>query len=189
MFGRLAHSKALWIALIGAFVIASQSAVPIPAWLASGVSRLTSGGELYPCMSHACGCSDAETCWESCCCFSVAEKVSWAREHGVSVPSWLEGLAAEESDEESCGFCDVGGETVDAGCEGPADSAGDESAWSMASLSCQQITKFLLAGAVLILKPQRDVLFAHPLGAVVAIENDRLPESFGPGLTPPPPRA
>lgn len=40
----------------------------------------------FPCQSHRCGCVSAEQCWQSCCCFSPAERLAWAKEHGVHVP-------------------------------------------------------------------------------------------------------
>lgn len=50
--------------------------------------------EPYPCMDCPCGCVDAETCWRSCCCHTNAEKVAWARAHGVIPPAYV--LAAVE---------------------------------------------------------------------------------------------
>jgi hypothetical protein len=40
----------------------------------------------FPCQSHRCGCVSAEQCWRSCCCFSPAERLAWAKQHGVHVP-------------------------------------------------------------------------------------------------------
>lgn len=43
----------------------------------------------YPCQDHPCGCSSAEHCWTSCCCFSLAEKLAWAEKHGITPPSYV----------------------------------------------------------------------------------------------------
>jgi hypothetical protein len=43
----------------------------------------------FPCQHHHCGCANADQCWERCCCFSQAEKLAWARAHGVAPPEQL----------------------------------------------------------------------------------------------------
>jgi hypothetical protein len=42
-------------------------------------------GEAFPCQHHGCGCSSAEACRTECCCFTPAERVEWARDHGDAV--------------------------------------------------------------------------------------------------------
>ena len=37
----------------------------------------------FPCMDSPCGCATAEQCFANCCCHSAAERVAWARSHGV----------------------------------------------------------------------------------------------------------
>ena len=43
----------------------------------------------FPCEHHLCGCSTAEQCWDQCCCYSDAEKLSWAAANGISPPAFL----------------------------------------------------------------------------------------------------
>jgi hypothetical protein len=43
---------------------------------------------LFPCSSCPCGCATAEQCWRSCCCHTLAERMAWAREHGVRPPEY-----------------------------------------------------------------------------------------------------
>jgi hypothetical protein len=62
--------------------VVTAAGVPIP------VGGIAHTGELYPCASHACGCPDAEHCWRSCCCFTLAERFDWAREHNVRPPEY-----------------------------------------------------------------------------------------------------
>src|SRR5882757_8124810 len=62
--------------------VVTAAGVPIP------VGGMAHTGELYPCSSHACGCPDAEHCWRSCCCFTLAERFDWAREHKVRPPEY-----------------------------------------------------------------------------------------------------
>ena len=52
----------------------------------------------FPCQNCPCGCKNADQCWDSCCCFSDAEKMSWARANKVSPPGWfLERFASQPS--------------------------------------------------------------------------------------------
>lgn len=44
------------------------------------------GGQPFPCQDHACGCRSADQCWNNCCCLSPAERLAWARAHGVQPP-------------------------------------------------------------------------------------------------------
>lgn len=63
--------------------------VPLPAHAGKDM------GEKYPCQGHPCGCVTAEDCWRQCCCFSPEQKFAWAREHGVTPPSYAEPVTAE----------------------------------------------------------------------------------------------
>jgi hypothetical protein len=62
-------------------------------WLALGVplplSSAKPSGEAYPCRDHLCGCGSAEECWRHCCCLSLVEKLTWAREHQVNPPIYV----------------------------------------------------------------------------------------------------
>ncbi|HEY2760701.1 MAG TPA: hypothetical protein VGI75_08155 [Pirellulales bacterium] len=44
--------------------------------------------EPYPCMNHPCGCPSAEECWRHCCCFTLTERLAWAREHHITPPDY-----------------------------------------------------------------------------------------------------
>ncbi len=63
--------------------LATMSGIPLPA---GHVVRKS--GEMYPCANCACGCASAEQCWRSCCCHSLAERIAWARQHGVRPPEF-----------------------------------------------------------------------------------------------------
>jgi len=82
---RLRQMTALGM-LVALVVTSLGIAVPVPA------QKQTD--QPYPCMDCPCGCVDAETCWRSCCCHTNAEKVAWARAHGVIPPAHV--LAAVE---------------------------------------------------------------------------------------------
>jgi hypothetical protein len=62
--------------------------------IVSGFSLPISSGDLkdhstpFPCMDSPCGCKDAEQCWRHCCCHTLAERLAWARENGVTPPEF-----------------------------------------------------------------------------------------------------
>jgi hypothetical protein len=62
--------------------------------------------QAFPCMHSRCGCRDAEQCWKSCCCHTVAERRAWAEEHNVAVP---EELLADASKTRPVAKCKDGG--------------------------------------------------------------------------------
>jgi hypothetical protein len=51
----------------------------------------------FPCMHRRCGCRDAATCWQSCCCNTNAQKIAWAKKHDVAVPAFVARAAERES--------------------------------------------------------------------------------------------
>src|SRR3954470_456778 len=69
-------------AAILAVYVVTAAGVPIP------TGGHFASDEAYPCASHACGCPSAEQCWRSCCCFTLAERFEWAREHSVRPPDF-----------------------------------------------------------------------------------------------------
>lgn len=75
-----------WLSLMVYF--AATFGLPMPALPATGP---------FPCQAHGCGCRSAEQCWRSCCCFSMEEKLAWARDNGVEPPSYVVEAVAEKS--------------------------------------------------------------------------------------------
>lgn len=45
--------------------------------------------ERFPCEDCGCGCRTARQCWSGCCCFSVDERLAFARKHGIQPPPEL----------------------------------------------------------------------------------------------------
>jgi hypothetical protein len=80
-----------------ASVTACSLAIPLPAPAAKKTV-----GQPFSCQHHACGCRDAEACWHDCCCFTAAEKVAWARRHGVAPPPFVLAAAERESSASPC---------------------------------------------------------------------------------------
>ncbi len=75
-------------ALVLAFWVASVGVLPSTGILAKAARE--SAGERYPCQGGRCSCSSAYECWTACRCKSMSEKVAWAHEHGVPVPSYAD---------------------------------------------------------------------------------------------------
>jgi hypothetical protein len=75
--------------------------VPLP----NGLGKAS--GESYPCMDHQCGCASAEECWRHCCCMSLVEKLTWAREHHINPPIYVI-LEARQQGIDWMAFCDGG---------------------------------------------------------------------------------
>lgn len=85
--------------------------VIVLSWTVSGVplptgNSLAKRGELFPCSTCKCGCTSAEQCWKSCCCHTLAERLAWARKHGVKPPAFAlaEASSAELAEARSIGL-------------------------------------------------------------------------------------
>ncbi len=73
-----------WISAVLLFVyVVTAAGVPLP----SGARSQKADG-LFPCSASGCGCDSAERCWRSCCCHTLAERLSWAQKHGVRPPAF-----------------------------------------------------------------------------------------------------
>lgn len=51
--------------------------------IAAGLVAAKDRSRPFPCMNSPCGCGSAEQCFESCCCHTPAERLAWARRHGL----------------------------------------------------------------------------------------------------------
>lgn len=73
-----------WLAIVAWCLIASG--MPLPA-VREGDERAPAKDRSrpFPCMDSPCGCATADQCFSSCCCHSPAERLAWARAHGVDV--------------------------------------------------------------------------------------------------------
>ena len=74
-----AGARAVTLSLLSIYVIATLG-VPLP------VAPQKATDQPFPCQGHACGCLSAAACWSDCCCSSRADKLAWARKHGVTPP-------------------------------------------------------------------------------------------------------
>jgi hypothetical protein len=83
----LRSAIALFLAL-NHLLVAVGVPIPLPSERASR--------EMYPCMNCSCGCRTAEQCWRQCCCYTMSQKLSWAKAHGVTPPAFVVEAAARE---------------------------------------------------------------------------------------------
>ncbi len=69
----------VWLLMVQQIVAGVGVSMPRPA---AGAHS----GERYPCEDCGCGCRSAQQCWAHCSCFTLQEKINWARRNGVAVP-------------------------------------------------------------------------------------------------------
>lgn len=80
--------------------------LPIPSIRSSGTASLLGPSkdcsEPYPCQNCRCGCASAEQCWTSCCCYSLRERLAWARKNNVVPPAFVSYLMEIDTDSKPC---------------------------------------------------------------------------------------
>jgi hypothetical protein len=81
--GRRRYGRRLGSQLLLVAFALTAAGVPLP----MGSSPKKSS-EPFPCATCKCGCASAEQCWRSCCCHTLAQRLAWAREHGVEPPAF-----------------------------------------------------------------------------------------------------
>ena len=102
-------------ALLGLYGVVA-SGLPLPLGMPSGPGIATRRGDRvaatrlaakdrsrpFPCMDKPCGCATAEQCFTACCCHTPAERLAWARAHGLE-PAVLASLAARVARRDAAG--------------------------------------------------------------------------------------
>ena len=92
--GKTAKSSRRRLVCLTVLLCLCASFFPLPVGTRSTSDKDQS--EPYPCQHRPCGCNSAEQCWKSCCCFTNAQKLVWAKEHGVTPPSFVVEAAKNE---------------------------------------------------------------------------------------------
>jgi hypothetical protein len=87
-FGRIAT-----VLLAVAGYLLAVTGIPVP------VTQEKNRSEPFPCMDRPCGCKSARQCWKSCCCTTHAERLAWAKSHGIEPPAELAATAAADPPE------------------------------------------------------------------------------------------
>jgi hypothetical protein len=71
--------------------VATVMGIPLPVGTTANRTN-----EQIPCAGGGCGCDSAASCWNSCCCHSLVERLNWARRHGVRPPEIALAWAREQ---------------------------------------------------------------------------------------------
>lgn len=93
MFRRLLQHRyafAIWLSTAMYLFIASGIPIYLPELGTKDVAIS------FPCMANACGCRSAEQCWRSCCCYTIDERLTWAKAHGVTPPAFVLAAAKKQ---------------------------------------------------------------------------------------------
>jgi hypothetical protein len=80
---RRRNDKRWMSCLLVAALVISHLPFPIPDVRLPSISEVA-----FPCQSRPCGCKTARQCWTTCCCFTPAQRLQWAKENGVTPPSF-----------------------------------------------------------------------------------------------------
>ncbi len=99
---RAASRRVVAAATLLAFLV-SAVGVPVPHAVGEAKDRSTP----FPCMDRPCGCQSARQCWTSCCCTTLAERISWAQARGMAIPDYvaIPAQAAEAEAKRAGGCC------------------------------------------------------------------------------------
>ena len=90
---RLGRSAIALLLAVNHAVIALGLPLPMPS-----ARPPASADEMFPCMYCSCGCRTAEQCWRNCCCYTMTQKLAWAKEHGVEPPAFVRAAAEKEAE-------------------------------------------------------------------------------------------
>ena len=80
---RAASSRRLVVVLLLVISVAAGAGIPV---LPKFVKR---SSEPFPCQDCPCSCDSADNCWRNCCCFTMEEKLAWAKRNGVRPPQFI----------------------------------------------------------------------------------------------------
>ena len=87
--------RVLLVLMIATGLTVGALAVPV-------IPASTGGGGSYPCEGGQCGCRSAEQCWTHCCCTTPAQRLAWARSHGIEPPAVVLAQVRQERAQVSC---------------------------------------------------------------------------------------
>ena len=154
-----------WLAALMYVVVATG--LPLPTPRAATKDRSVP----FPCIDRPCGCQTAEKCWTNCCCHTPAERLAWARAHGVTPPQDLivevdfqhldphtKSCAADNRQKSCCSArpscCTAStGDQHTSQVEVPARAAGNDVTVGIHALACQGFGTNWLAVAIALPPP------------------------------------
>lgn len=158
---RLRHAArplCTWSAALLYLILVSGLPLPMSTLVGSAATQ-KDRSQPFPCMDSQCGCRTADQCWQSCCCHTPAERVAWARTHGVTLPECV--LAQVDGQSKQQSACDEHGDCASCGagasCCDTEEPASDlehlksgSSVVLIQALECQGIGTNWLAAAIAI---------------------------------------
>lgn len=163
--------------------------VGFPVWQPAGKSN-----ERFACQSRRCGCRTAEQCWNSCCCFTLEERIAWARANHAEIPQHVLARAAREKNDKhvvaktkACSHCAAKQKT----CCSPAKSATGKGrvVWvdSAQAQKCRGETSNWLTLGMPVFPPPRAVVLDLeflPIGRIALHDQRELSRSDRPASRP-----
>lgn len=87
-----------WLLLPCLLAIGTGVSIPIPPATLSQEKDLS---QPFPCQHSRCGCRDAASCWQKCCCHTDREKLAWAAKNGVTPPAFVVARAKADARSQS----------------------------------------------------------------------------------------
>lgn len=117
----LARRLVAWLLLPCLLAIGTSVSIPIPPATLSQEKDLS---QPFPCQHSRCGCQDAASCWQKCCCHTDREKLAWAAKNGVTPPAFVVARAKAEGQSKSkarpaaCCLRETIAQSSQAGCGG-----------------------------------------------------------------------
>lgn len=106
---RVNGTRGALLVLLACLHVLGAVGLPMPSVPVTTRMDKARGGPVYPCQNRPCGCLSYEQCWAGdCCCFTLEQKIGWARDQGENVPETaLAKLADREGSctQEPCEHC------------------------------------------------------------------------------------
>ncbi len=142
----------------------------------------------FPCQGHRCACQSADACWSHCCCFTLRERLAWAKAHHVAPPADEVAGQQDDHDHSSSATCcqkhDIDHDRPSAACGHLSDRT---SSPGVRALKCHGIsTLWVTSGAVVPVELPPSWAFDWVVvGRVSAARLDLPTVVFDPAVPPP----
>jgi len=140
----------------------------------------------FPCMHRKCGCKDAATCWNGCCCFTAREKLAWAAKNNVTAPHFVaEAAAHEPAAKTSASCCSSNGGKSCAAMIPAKGRAKDFTAVIVAAKCHGEVEQWLVIGASDLVQPEPWHEDQPWIGSLVVISESHDSTASAPPTPPP----
>lgn len=180
-----------------AIILATTGLIPSPAWISRLAGQLTA--ERYPCEGGQCACASARTCWTTCQCHTLEQKVRWAKREGVRIPEFVDlsnlDMSKDVPSKPACPLCAGYGEDEDEAGTAQEDEEGLAESPSrlptLTPLGCRGIELLLAFAAVTGLNESTEVVVIDATTTeprCIPCTSQRRPQSTWLDVPTPPPR-